>query len=136
MTFKDINFNPSDRDLRIFSILWLAAFGALGGMNWYRGGTWFPYIVGVAVVGGLLGLVAPKAMKPIYVAWMVAAFPIGWTISFVLLAFVFYVVFTLFGLVFRLMGRDVLGRSFDRSVTTYWVPRRQAASTGRYFSQF
>jgi len=136
MTFKDIDFNPSDRDLRIFSVLWLLAFGALGAMNWFRGGSWFPVILGVAGAGGLLGLAAPRAMKPIYVTWMVAAFPIGWTVSVVLLGLVFYVVFTLFGLVFRLVGRDVLGRSFDRDATTYWVPRRQPASTERYFRQF
>jgi hypothetical protein len=136
MNFKDINFNPDDRELRIFSILWLVGFGLLGGVVAWRGGTWAPALWGLAVVGCAVGLVAPRAMKPIYVAWMVAAFPIGWTVSLVLLALVYYVIFTAFSLVFKAFGRDALGRSFDRKASTYWVPRRQPETLERYFRQF
>lgn len=136
MTFKDINFNPDDRELRIFSALWIAAFGALALLSWWRGGQWWPAFAAVAAAGGLLGLAMPRAMRPIYVAWMVAAFPIGYVVSFVLLALVYYVLFTGLGLVFRLIGRDPLGRSFDRSASTYWVPRQQPEAIDRYFRQF
>ena len=136
MNFKDINFNPDDREIRIFSLIWLVGFGLFGAVVAWRGGTWAPVVWGIAVVGCALGLVAPRAMKRIYVAWMVAAFPIGWTISFVLLALVYYVIFTGFSLAFKAIGRDQLGRSFDRKATTYWVPRRQADSIERYFKQF
>ena len=39
---------------------------------------------------------------------MVLAFPIGWTVSLVLLGLVYYGLFTPIGLVFRLVGRDAL----------------------------
>ena len=39
---------------------------------------------------------------------MIAAFPIGWTVSRLMLAAMFYVIFTPVGLVFRLIGRDAL----------------------------
>jgi hypothetical protein len=136
MNFTDINFNPDDRELRVFSLIWLVGFGLFGALVAWRGGTWAPIVWGVAVAGCALGLVAPRAMKPIYVAWMVAAFPIGWTVSFVLLALVYYVVFTGFSLVFKVIGRDVLGRSFDRQASTYWVPRQQPEGMERYFKQF
>ena len=136
MTFREINFNPDDRELRIFSVLWLVGFGLFGALLAWRGGTWAPAVWGLAVVGCLVGLLLPRAMKPVYVAWMVAAFPIGWTVSLVLLAFVYYVVFTAFGLVFRAIGRDPLGRSFDRKATTYWLPRPQPETIERYFKQF
>ncbi len=136
MELKDLNLNPTDRDLRVFSLIWLVGFGLFGALVAWRGGTWAPAVWGVAVVGCALGLVAPRAIKPIYVAWMVAAFPIGWAVSFVLLALVYYVVFTGFGLVFKAFGRDPLGRSFDRHAATYWVPRRQPESIERYFKQF
>jgi len=136
MTFKDINFNPDQRELRIFSILWLVGFGVFGAVVAWRGGTWAPVVLGVAVVGCVVGLIAPRAVKPVYVVWMVAAFPIGWTVSLVLLALVYYVLFTGFGLVFRIIGRDPLGRSFDRAASSYWVPRRQVEGMERYFKQF
>jgi len=136
MTFKDINFNPDDRELRIFSAIWLVGFFLFGAIVSWRGGTWGPPLWGIAVVGCAIGLIAPRAMKPIYVAWMVLAFPIGWTVSFVLLALVYYVLFTGFGLVFKALGRDPLGRTFDRQASTYWVPRRQPEGVERYFKQF
>jgi hypothetical protein len=136
MNFKDLNLNPNDRELRVFSVIWLVGFSLFGALVWWRGGTWAPVLWGVALVGCALGLVAPRAMKPVYVGWMVAAFPIGWTISLVLLALVYYVIFTGFGLVFKVLGRDPLGRSFDRAARTYWVPRRQPEAMERYFKQF
>ena len=39
---------------------------------------------------------------------MVLAFPIGWTVSQVMLALMFFGLFTPIGLVFRLIGRDPL----------------------------
>lgn len=136
MTFNDINFNPAPRDLRVFSLLWLVAFGLLGGLHAWRGGEWAPVIWGVAGVGGGAGLLLPRVMKPVYVGWMVAAFPIGWTISLALLALVYYFVFTPLALVFRLIGRDALGRRFDREAESYWVRRPPAPGLERYFKQF
>ena len=60
---------------------------------------------------GPLGLIWPRLLRPIYVAWMVLAFPIGWTISQLILAVMFYGLFTPIGLVFRLIGRDPLLRA-------------------------
>ena len=136
MTFRELNLKPDDRELRIFSLLWLVGFGVFGALIAWRGGTWAPVVWGLAAVGSAVGLLMPRAMRPIYVGWMVAAYPIGWTVSLVLLALVYYVVFTGFALVFRALGRDPLGRSFDRNAATYWVPRGQPARIERYFKQF
>ena len=45
---------------------------------------------------------------------MVLAFPIGWTVSQVILLLMFYGLFTPIGLVFRLIGRDPLHRARRR----------------------
>ena len=47
----------------------------------------------------------------IYVGWMILAFPIGWTISQVILVVMFFGLFTPIGLIFRLLGRDPLHRA-------------------------
>jgi hypothetical protein len=36
----------------------------------------------------------------------------------------------------RLMGRDSLGRKFDRSTATYWTPHDPGTDSDRYFKQF
>ncbi len=150
MTFREINFHPTDHELRVFSWLWLAGFGLFGVLVAWRAGGFSSGIAlgwhtpwraalgvwGLALLGSALGLAWPRGIRPIYVAWMVAAYPIGWTVSLVLLALVYYVVFTTFGLVFRAFGRDTLGRKFDKRAETYWVRRVPAGGIERYFKQF
>ena len=55
----------------------------------------------VAALGvGGIGLAWPAAVRPIYTGWMIAAFPIGWTISKIVLGGMFYLVFTPLALFF------------------------------------
>jgi hypothetical protein len=67
---------------------------------------------------------------------MVLAFPIGWTVSRLVLAAVFYGLFTPIGLVFRLMGRDPLARRPPHDVVSYWTEKPDRADVRRYFRQF
>ncbi len=149
MTFRDINFHPSDREMRIFAALWFVGFGLLGLVTAWRGGAfssavpigwrapWLaPLIIwSVAVAGSALGAAWPAALRPIYVAWMVAVFPIGWTVSLLLLLIVYFVLFTSVAVVFRLIGRDALRRRFDRQSGSYWVRRPEAPAVEEYFRQ-
>ena len=54
---------------------------------------------------------------------MLVAYPIGFVLSHVLIALIYYVVITPIALVFRAMGRDVLGKKLDPSAKTYWRDR-------------
>jgi hypothetical protein len=67
---------------------------------------------------------------------MYAAYPIGWTISHLLLLIVYYVILTPVGLAMRLAGRDPLDRSPDPAAESYWVRRTPPDSPARYFRQF
>ncbi len=64
------------------------------------------------------------------------AFPIGWVISHVILALVFYGLFTPLALVFRLIGRDALVLRRSPSARGYWQPRPQVTDPRRYLKQF
>lgn len=91
---------------------------------------------GGGVVLSLVVWADPASARRIYVGWMLAAQPIGWTISHIVLALVFYVVITPIGLVMRALGRDPMQRRFDRQATTYWQPRRPVTDVKQYFRQF
>ena len=67
---------------------------------------------------------------------MVLAFPIGWTVSLLLLALVYYAVFTPIAVVFRLIGRDALVLRRQPDAASYWREHEAPADVRRYFRQF
>jgi len=90
----------------------------------------------VAVVIGLPGLVQPWLIRPIYVGATLLTFPIGWVVSKLILAGLFYGVFTPVSLIFWLMGRDVLSRRTRPATVTYWQPKHLPTDPRRYFRPF
>ena len=148
MSVMAIDWNPDRRKLRSFALIWLVAFGAAGLVVAWRSGllggaasptaSWTRPLVlwTLALIVPAIGLPFPRAVEPIYVAWMGASFPIGWVVSHVLLGLTFFVLFTIVGGIFRVIGRDPLGLKFDRAATTYWVRRSPRTDPRRYFRQF
>jgi hypothetical protein len=138
MQWSDIQFRPPVKTLRQFAGLWLACFGGLAAWEGLaRGHTALAAaFAALALTVGPLGLIRPQLVRPIYVAWMILAFPIGWTISQVIVALVFYGLFTPIALVFRLIGRDPLHRARRPGLETYWTPKPTATDPRRYFRQF
>ena len=138
MRWSDIPFDPSRATLRQFAGLWLAFFGGLA--LWQalvQGHTGLASLFAVlALTIGPMGLTRPEWLRPIYVGWMVLAFPIGWTVSQVMLALMFYGLFTPIGLLFRLLGRDALQRTRRPEVESYWTPKPAPAGPKSYFRQF
>lgn len=135
MKFADLPTNPDDRMLRQFAALWILFFGAIGTWEILKENTWGWSILAMAVVAGVLGLVWPRLLKPIFVAWMVLAFPIGWLVSHVILAVVFYGAFTPLGLVLKATGHDPLQRKSGNQ-STYWQTKTQQRDIRRYLKQF
>jgi hypothetical protein len=93
-------------------------------------------LAALALTVGLVGLKRPERIRLIYVGWMVFAFPIGWTVSQVMLVLMFFGLFTPLGLVFRFMGRDPLQRTRPAGRESYWDPKPTPTDLRRYFKQF
>jgi saxitoxin biosynthesis operon SxtJ-like protein len=138
MHWSDIPFRPGSRTLRQFAALWLVFFGGLGAwQGLVRDRPVAGALLAALALGvGLLGLIKPQAVRWIYVAWMVLAFPIGWAVSRVMLAVTYYGLFTPVGLVFKLIGRDVLARRRDPHRTSYWAVKPAPADVRGYFRPF
>jgi hypothetical protein len=138
MQWSDIPFDPPRRTLRQFAGLWLTFFGGMALWQALARGR-MGLAIGLAVLAmtiGLLGLARPAAVRLIYVGWMILAFPIGWTVSQVMLALMFFGMFTPIGLVFRLVGRDPMQRVRRPDLESYWTPKPAPADLRRYFKQF
>ena len=137
MNWSEIQRRPTDRTVRQFAALWILSFGMLA--LWQRANENFTAaycLFATALIGGLIGLIMPSALRLIYVAWMMAAFPVGWIVSHVLLATVFYGVFTPIGLLLRLSGRDTLGLRPNPGRLTYWSPNPAKRDVSSYFRRY
>ena len=138
MQWSDIQFHPPLKTLRQFAGLCLVFFGGLAAWQGIVSGrgTLALALAALALMIGLLGLLWPRMIRPVYVGWMILAFPIGWTVSQAMLAVMFYGLFTPIGLLFRLIGRDPLHRARRADLETYWSPKPSADDPRRYFKQF
>jgi hypothetical protein len=136
----EINRNPTRKELVVFGLL-LGPFCALVGWllrDAAPGATrmlWFA-AVPVTLVGGALAAFTPELMRRFYVAWMIVVYPIGWTVSHVIMAIVYYVVLTPLGFIMRLSGYDPMRQRIESDATTYWIKRESTRDPKRYFRQF
>lgn len=139
-----IDWKPSRSKLREFAVIWLVAFSLIAALVAWKlgcfsgGGSWIipHFLWALAVLVGITGILFPGAVRPVYIAWMGMAFPIGWLISHVLLALIYYGLFTLIAVAFRLLGRDSLKLKFNQAAATYWEKLEPETSTKRYLQKF
>lgn len=78
----------------------------------------------------------PRVVRPVFVTWMVLAFPVGWVVSWLLLGLVFFGVVTPVALVLRVLGHDPLALNRDRAVATYWSLKPPVVDVRRYFRRY
>lgn len=139
MAIIDVNWNPNRKDLRTFGIGALVATSILSVLLHFKKGlpiNWAVAIVAFGLIIFISTMILPKLAKIIYVVMVAVAFPIGMVLSFVLMALFYYLILTPIGLVFRLMGRDLLDLKYRKTAHSYWIKRRPPKSLKRYFHQF
>lgn len=138
MSFLDVDKEPTPRELRVFGLLFALFCGLVGALLRWKGDA--PTAALVVWSVGLLAMAVYYAVPPLrrtaFRAWVRVTFPIGWTVSHLVLLLVYYAVFTPIGLLMRLAGRDVLQRKRDPRAVTYWSEHRPADAPARYFKQF
>ena len=134
----DVNWDPSRREMKVFSALFVLFFGIVAYSLYASTESMLTagVVFGVGAVIGVTGFFLPDAMRYVYVGWMIAVFPIGWVVSHLILAVIFYLVVTPIGLLVRLCGHDAMQRKFDRDAESYWIPRGEQPKPEQYFRQF
>lgn len=150
MPMKPI-LQPDRRMLRQFAWASLLLLPAIAGfLSWKHGlSTQWVLVAGavgvtIAVIELVLTVVAETAgavlekwiVRPIFQGLTLVAWPIGFVLSHVLIAIVYYLVITPIALVFRLVGRDAIGRRIDRDAKTYWHDRGQPRPASSYFKLY
>jgi hypothetical protein len=138
MGMIEVKKDFSRRELLWFGPLFAIFFGIIG---WILIQKWAAYQAAYglwAVTAGLILLYysIPPLRRPVYRAWIYAVLPIGWVVSHLLLATIYYFLLTPIGILMRLFGYDPLQRKFDRSRKSYWVARETKRDPASYFKQY
>jgi len=139
MSLIEINWKPARKELRSFgtaSAVMLAVIAAL--LHFLKGlnANWSLCICAAGLLIYVLSRINTRLVRPVYIALMFITFPIGWAVSFIVMAAFYFLIITPVGLFFKLIKRDPLRRTFDRNAGSYWLPHRTPDSVKRYFNQF
>jgi ABC-type uncharacterized transport system permease subunit len=136
MSLIRIEKNPSSRQLAVFGTAWLLFLGTWGTVCWLRGRHTAGEILWAAAAAvPLAGMASRRLLRHVYVGLSYATYPVGFVVSHVVLALVYFLALTPIGLTMRLLGRDPLSRRFDPSAKSYWKPRDKGKSPESYFNQ-
>lgn len=139
MGIIDINLNPENKDLRIFALAGLVMSIIIATLLYATQDLaikWSLCIVGAGLSLFVLSLVYVRAVKFFYLALTIVAYPIGTILSVVVLAIFYYLIITPVGLIFKIIGRDVLRRNYRFNSDSYWVSHKMPDNIKRYFQQF
>jgi hypothetical protein len=125
------NIKSEKSDLKKFG-LFIGAVLFLGSLYllWKQQQT---YAAGGFILAGvftLLAFVGPVVLKPLQRAWMAMAVVMGFVMSRIIVAVVFYGMVTPIGLTGRLAGKKFLELKMDKAASSYWI-RRDQTQTGK-----
>lgn len=135
----DIRKDRAAREIRWFAALWLPLMClSLGAVPCLAAGK-----VAAAVMIWSLGAALTAAClanfrvaRAVYLGLTYATFPIGYVVSFIILAAVFFLIVTPVGMILRWRGHDPMERRFDPLRASYWVARQDRRDVSSYFKQY
>jgi hypothetical protein len=139
MSLIEINWQPDRKQLRGFGFASLIATTAISLLLYFLRDLPIYWAAAIFVVGFIIFLSSRlylRLTKVFYLALTAVTSPIGFVISFLLMAVFFFLLITPLSLIFRLIGRDSLNRKFDPDTSSYWETHCQPDSLDRYFHQF
>jgi hypothetical protein len=139
MSLIEIDWNPKDKQLQNFGKIALAASIVISLLLYLLKGIaiqWLLIICAFGIIVFIISMISLKLTKMIYLGMILLTMPIGWVVSFIVLAVFYYLLLTPLGLFFRLIGRDPLNRKFDPAAKSYWMSRRPPRGLEQYFHQF
>ncbi len=139
MSLIEINWHPDRKQLRGFGFVALIATTAISLLLYFLKDLPIYWAAAIFVAGFIIFLSSRlylRLTKMFYLILTVATAPIGFVLSFLLMAVFFFLLITPLSFVFRLTGRDPLNRKFDPNTSSYWETHCQPDRLDRYFHQF
>jgi len=119
MNSKIDEHRKEKRDIRVVFLVFSLFFSVIAWKNYPS--NFSLAFVGLVVLQVLTLTFKPFLLRPAFRVWMKVAHFIGQVNTQIILTLLFYLVFTPYGAVMRLFGRDSMQRKI-KSAGTYWEP--------------
>ncbi len=140
MGLISIDTNPTRKTLNQFGLIWMGFLALFGAIAWFKmSNELVTYVLwALALVIPMIGWLRPAFMRLVFLGMSYAAFPIGWVVSHVVMAIVYFLVFCPCGLIMRVVGYDPMARRTDKVTESYWCerPLKDSIDPRSYFRQF
>ncbi len=134
-----VTMQATRQQLVVFSGIVLPLMGIATGLLSYRWLGWGVSATGCAAFTllGILGLVAPNRIKPLYFAWRAGGEFLGKIITVTVLTFCFLAVILPVGLLLRLLGRTPIHSAHQLpKMKSHWKNRDSQSEKSQYFRQY
>ncbi len=129
--------SSTKKDLQRFAVVMAVACIIIAGMLFWRQKDYWQGFALAAAAFALLRLTFPMLLLPLHKVWMSIAVAMGWLVSRVVLAALFYIGFAGIGLAGRLVGKKFLDLPVAKEASTYWIRRTVGVKqAGDYEKQF
>ena len=110
---------------RGFGLLFFILFLVLALWPLKNGGEINLYLIFIALIFLLLGLVNSKILTPLNKGWIKFGEILGRIIAPIIMAIVYFLILTPISLLVRLFGKDLIGMKFSNDIKSYWIKRKK-----------
>jgi len=117
------NISSTPREVRKFGLTMALALLLLAAILWWKERHVFAYILALALLLGLSGTLVPTWLQPLQRIWMTLAVLMGFVMNRVILALLFFGMFTPVALFLKVFRKDLLHQRWDKKAESYWVKR-------------
>lgn len=143
MPLVKLNWKPNKKELRQFGAVFMAGFLLIGLAKYFWPFEWLIsrderlglWLIGIGLVVGVIGLSGLRLALPFYWAWLGIAYVLGNVMSRVIIAAIYFLLFTPMRLLGNLLGRDKLQLKKPQK-DSYWLDISLPKEIEKYERQF
>jgi len=143
MSLVKLNWKPNTKELRQFGAIFMGGLLVLGAAKFFWPFDWLIardrtlgiWLMGIGAVVGSVGLTGARIAMPFYWGWLSVAFVLGNVMSRLIVALIYFLVFTPMRLLGNLLGRDKLQLRKLRT-ESYWHDISLPTEIDKYERQF
>ena len=114
---------------RSFGILFFIVFLALSLWPLTKNGELNIYLLSIAIIFLVLGLINSKILSPLNRTWIKFGEILGRIIAPIVMAIIYFIILTPISLIVRIFGKDLISLKFKKDLNSYWIKRNKDLGT-------